>query len=130
MTILEKLTKLEKEASDFGFKWENSDQIMAQIQSECAEIKVHLNNDSSDANDPNRALLQEEIGDLLHAVFSLCVFNQFNPQETLEQSITKFQRRFEIVKSLAIQDGLTSLNGLGFKELMKYWDKAKNKAKD
>ena len=42
MTVLEKLTDLEKDAERFGFKWETPHQIMAQIRSECVEIDEHL----------------------------------------------------------------------------------------
>ena len=42
MSILTKLTRLEKEAVEFGFKWETPQQIKEQILSEVAEIDVHL----------------------------------------------------------------------------------------
>src|SRR5690349_12823933 len=112
MTIFDKLVTAENEADNFGFRWENAGQILAQIQSECAEVKVHLENVT------NMTELQEEIGDLLHAVFSLCVFYKFNPAETLEKSVDKFTRRFYEVKRLAQQQGLTTLNGKSFDELM------------
>ena len=42
MDLLEKVVILEDDASQFGFRWETAEQIMKQIQSECAEIKEHL----------------------------------------------------------------------------------------
>lgn len=121
MTLLEKLTTLENEADRYGFKWENAHQIMAQIQSECVEINEHLDLTESE----NRVRLQEEIGDLLHAVFSLCVFSKFDPEETLTKSVDKFERRFNAVKALAQEKGLETLNGMSFGELMQFWNKAK-----
>ena len=118
MDTLKKLAVLDKEAADFGFKWDTTDQIVAQIQSEIAEIDVHL-------KDGDQKKLQEEVGDLLHAVFSLCLFCQFSPEETLEKSINKFERRFRMIQRLAIEKGLHTLNGLSFKELMAFWDQAK-----
>lgn len=118
MDILTKLTTLENEATNFGFKWETSNQIMSQIKSELLEIENHL-------KDGDRKKLQEEIGDLLHAVFSLCVFNQFDPETTITNSVDKFEHRFKIVQRLAIKDGLMTLNGKSFDDLMTYWDKAK-----
>lgn len=119
--ILEKLIQIEKEAETFGFKWENPHQIMAQIQSECVEVNEHLN--ACQPENSNR--LQEEIGDLLHAVFSLCIFCKFPLEETLTKSIDKFERRFNKVKSLAKENALQTLNGMPFDELMKFWDSAK-----
>jgi uncharacterized protein YabN with tetrapyrrole methylase and pyrophosphatase domain len=116
--ILKKLTALEREAADFGFQWENSGQIMEQIKSEIAEVDVHL-------KDGDRNKLQDEIGDLLHAVFSLCVFHEFNPEKTLMHSVEKFERRFRAVEQLAKEQGLDNLRGLPFQELMVFWDQAK-----
>lgn len=118
MDILNKLTALEKNASAFGFKWENPQQILAQVRSEISEIEIHLQD-----HDANK--LQEEIGDLLHAVFSLCVFCQFDPQDTLTNSINKFKQRFNKVQELAYSQGLSTLNGKSFEELMLIWDSAK-----
>ena len=124
MSLLEKIITLEKEAEDFGFKWETAHQIMAQIRSECDEISVHLKNPSSD---PDKIALQEEIGDLLHAVFSLCVFCKLSPQATLEKTLNKFELRLRAVKEIANAKGLTSLDGCSFDELMEYWNKAKKR---
>jgi len=118
MTVIDKLNRLEQEAMDFGFKWETTDQIKDQILSEIAEIDVHL-------HDQDRSKLQEELGDLLHAVFSLTVFCGFNPQETLSMSADKFEKRFLAVKQIAAQKGLNTLNGLNFDELMAIWAQAK-----
>ncbi len=122
MSVLEKLTKLEIEASNYGFKWENPHQIMDQIKSECVEIDEHLNPPASD-----QLKLQEEIGDLLHAVFSLCVFCEFDPAETLKNSVDKFERRLNSVKMIAEENGMTTLNGHAFDELMQFWDQAKKR---
>jgi ATP diphosphatase len=86
--------------------------------SELTEIDAHL-------NDPVKNKLQEEMGDLLHAAFSLCIFLKLDPMITLEKSISKFERRFNAVKQIAKQQNLTSLNGKPFDELMNFWNKAK-----
>lgn len=123
MNILERLTHLEKEAEQFGFKWDNTHQIMTQIKSECDEIDEHL----SHVTNVNKFKLQEEIGDLMHAVFSLCVFCEFNAKETLEKSVNKFERRLNAVKTIAQENGIVSLNGYTFDDLMKFWDQAKKR---
>lgn len=119
--LLEKVEFLEKAASDFGFRWENGGQIMAQIRSELLEISEHIDNKSSSST----PLLQEEIGDLIHAAFSLCVFFELSPQETLEKALSKFERRFMEVKKLAHNQGLADLVGRPFDELMNFWNQAK-----
>lgn len=124
MDLLDKVVALEDEASRFGFRWETTTQIMNQIQSECIEIEAHLHEDVHHAD---TAELQEEIGDLLHAVFSLCVFCKLSPRDTLEQTLIKFERRLNAVKSIAEEKGLTGLDGHSFDELMNIWDHAKQR---
>lgn len=120
MAIFEKLIQLEKTAAEFGFKWETANQIISQIESEVTEVTVHL-------KDNEKTKLQEEIGDLLHAVFSLCVFCKLDPQETLTNSVNKFERRFKAVQQLAADEGLKTLSGQSFDKLMLLWDQAKQK---
>lgn len=123
MDLLEKVAALELVAEQFGFRWETTAQIMEQIQSECIEINEHLQHQ----NEPiNQLELQEEIGDLLHAVFSLCIFCKFNAKATLEKTLVKFERRLNAVIELTQRKGLTNLEGHSFDELMQIWRQAKH----
>ena len=122
MKILEKIVTLENEADAFGFRWENASQIIDQIESECQEIREELKTCS---NSHENLKLQEEIGDLFHAVFSLCVFCQFDPETTLGRTTDKFERRLHFVKQIAREEGYSSLEGFSFEDLMKIWSKAK-----
>ncbi|MCX7115270.1 MAG: nucleoside triphosphate hydrolase [Gammaproteobacteria bacterium] len=124
MELLDKIVVLEEAASNFGFRWETTEQIMAQIQSECIEINEHL---VSPAEQVSQLDLQEEIGDLLHAVFSLCVFCKLSPRETLSQTLAKFECRLNAVKEITQEQGLTSLEGHSFDALMEIWKKAKGR---
>ncbi len=123
MTLFEKILKLEKEAAEFGFRWESVEQIMQQIKSECGEINEHLMDDIVH----NPAALQDEIGDLLHAVFSLCVFCQFDPETTLQNTLEKFARRLQAVKVITQEKQRDNLQGQPFTELMAIWNQAKNR---
>ncbi len=122
LDLLEKVLQLELDAAKFGFCWENAAQIMEQIQSECLEVNEHL---SSVDGQRDEAALQEEIGDLLHAVFSLCVFCKLNPKETLKKTVEKFERRMLAVKAIAVEEGFKHLEGFSFDALMVFWEKAK-----
>ena len=125
MDLLERVVVLENAASEFGFEWETTSQIMAQIQSECDEVNEHL---LQGASSDNQVELQEEIGDLLHAVFSLCVFCKLSPRETLQQTLDKFEGRLNAVRDIAREEGIDNLAGYPFDELMAIWQKAKVRA--
>ena len=123
MAIFEEIEKLEQGAAAFGLQWETKDQIMTQIRNECLEIEEHLHSPEQ------REALQDEIGDLLHATFSLCVFNNFSPEVTLRKSLDKFEHRLNAMKDIAKEQGLPHLRGKSFDELMQYWEQAKTRAK-
>ncbi|RUR14194.1 MazG nucleotide pyrophosphohydrolase domain-containing protein [Legionella sp. km772] len=120
-TIFDDVDNLEKEAVLFGLQWETKAQIMAQIRNECLEIEEHL-----EAKD-KRDALQDEIGDLMHAVFSLCTYCNFDTELTLRKSLNKFEYRLNAMKVIAKEQGLDNLQGKSFDELMHYWDLAKQR---
>ncbi|MDF1758722.1 MAG: MazG nucleotide pyrophosphohydrolase domain-containing protein [Legionellaceae bacterium] len=122
MDIIDKIEYLEHESNKFGFAWEKSSQIMEQIKSECLEVEEHLHPDNIEKN---RDDLQEEIGDLLHAVFSLCVFVDCDIKETITKTADKFESRLNMVKLIAHEQGLEGLSGHSFDKLMQIWDEAK-----
>lgn len=124
LKLLDKLTDLELAAEKFGLRWENISQIIDQIKSELDEVNEHID---VSQNINNKSAFQNEIGDLLHATFSLCVFCGFSPQETLAKAINKFEKRFEAIKQHANENGLSDLNDHTFEELMAYWAHAKQK---
>ena len=120
-TIFDDVDNLEKEAVLFGLQWETKAQIMAQIRNECLEIEEHL-----EAKD-KRDALQDEIGDLMHAVFSLCTYCNFDTELTLRKSLNKFEYRLNAMKVITKEHGLDNLQGKSFDELMHYWDLAKQR---
>ena len=120
-SVFDDIERLEKQAVSLGFQWETAAQIMTQIRSECLEIEEHL-----EVTD-KQAALQEEIGDLLHAVFSLCTYCHFDTELTLQKSLNKFEHRLSAVKAIAKERGLDNLHGQSFDKLMHYWELAKQR---
>lgn len=120
-TIFDKIEDLEKAAILFGLQWESKAQILAQIRNECIEIAEHLETKEQ------RDALQEEIGDLMHAVFSLCISCDFDPELTLKKALDKFEHRLNTMKAIAKEDGHDNLQGKTFNELMHYWELAKQR---
>lgn len=120
--LLNQVEKQERVAKKFGFYWENYGQLIEQIQSECAEVE-----DAYSQGD--RAHLQEELGDLIHAAISLVIFFKFNPHETLQKSIEKFQQRYDALVEIAQKDGYEDLHRQSFEVLLSYWNQAKIQAK-
>jgi len=122
MKLLEKLTTLEMEGKEFGFYWSDAQEIFNQIASECREIKEAFLNEGAGPH------LQEEIGDLIHAAFSLCLFFGYEAEETLEKSVMKFEKRFKTMQTLVNQAGLSHLKDQPLSILLKFWQQAKRES--
>jgi GNAT superfamily N-acetyltransferase/phosphoribosyl-ATP pyrophosphohydrolase len=115
-----KLLDLEKDARSFGFDWPDQLRILDQIMDECREIREDLENKA------NNHKIQEEIGDLLHAVISLCRFSGFDPEDTLKKINHKFSKRMTILKELVQKKGLKDLKGKSMEYMLTFWDEAKS----
>jgi uncharacterized protein YabN with tetrapyrrole methylase and pyrophosphatase domain len=122
MEIFKKLTQLELDSKEYGFYWPNTASVIEQIKSEVIEVEELL----QDKNHSKKHL-QEEIGDLIHAVFSLCLYCNYDPKITLNNSLEKFKKRYKKVKELALKDGLMDLRNTPIEKSMQYWHIAKNK---
>lgn len=123
MSVFKQLIEIEEEANNFGFQWPNVHLILEQIKSECDEIEQAFNHGHPSHD------LQEEVGDLLHSVFSLCLFLNFDPEQTLALAIGKFAKRFMLVKEIAKKQGYMTLQGEDITVLMTLWREAKQSVK-
>jgi uncharacterized protein YabN with tetrapyrrole methylase and pyrophosphatase domain len=125
MDIWERLVDLEEKSKDFGLEWPNAITILQQIESECREIREHLDNAQ-----PNQKELQEEIGDLMHASMSLSWFLGFDSKNVLDKACHKFENRLAMMKDIAKEQGYSDLKGKDFKFLLDVWALAKSRLKD
>lgn len=116
--LLKRIEKQEADARHYGFFWQNVNQIISQIHSECKEVQEAWNKNDKES-------LQDEVGDLMQASVSLAIFCGLDPQETLSKSVDKFQARYEKVQRLAKDDGYDNLQQQPFEVLISYWNKAK-----
>jgi uncharacterized protein YabN with tetrapyrrole methylase and pyrophosphatase domain len=111
--------QLEKQAKEIGFYWSNPQQILTQIRSEVTEIEQVIEPKGSHEQ------LNKEIGDLFHAVLSLCYFFDLNLDEVLKKSLNKFEKRFTLLKKLMTELQIKTLHGNAQKAL-DLWEKAKD----
>lgn len=121
--VLNELIVLQQEAIDFGFNWPNINMLMQQIINECKEIEqAHQNNEST-------YRIQEEIGDLLCATISLCIFYGFDIKQTIFKNNNKFRDRLKALKLITKSQGLNNLHQQPIKLLISLWNKAKKTTK-
>lgn len=119
---LNKLLTAEKKAIDCGFVWPNSDMALDQLISEAHEVRQAIGENES------RERIQEEIGDLIHASLSLCIFMKFDVEETLIQAGNKFEKRLSKMLKIAQEQGYSSLKNQPTEVLLHLWELAKQQA--
>lgn len=108
----------DKNARAIGFYWENDGQILDQIISECAEVRAAASTSDTSHH-------REEIGDLLHAVLTLCFYHDIDIGDLLKDAYGKFQGRFLSLEKEMTGAGLKTLSGLSFDDLKCLWERAK-----
>lgn len=120
MTPLQQLIETENAARNFGFDWPNQKMIIEQTIAECHEVLEDIQKGAH----PNK--IQEEIGDVLHAAISLCIFSGFDVEETLSKTNQKFKARMAAMEILTKELGLQNLKGQSMGFMLELWDKAKH----
>ena len=116
---LRNLIELEKNARAYGFEWPDPFMILDQVIDECREIREDI---AYQAGSPK---VQEEVGDLLHAVLSLCFHLGYDVEETIEGIHVKFSRRMSLLKDLVKKRGLKNLRGQSIDSALLIWKEVK-----
>jgi len=119
-STLDKLVALELAGNDFGFYWPKVDYIFDQIANESKEVQDAI----ADRESPIR--IQEEIGDLLHAVISVCIFYGYNPLEILTNATSKYDKRLSCLKEVTYKNGLSNLHNESLETKLAFWKEAKS----
>ena len=97
--IFKEFVLLDQQAKAFGFYWEAISAILRQIDSECQEVLAELSNPK---------LLQEELGDLLHAMICCIIFLGLDLSKELEAYVDQFDssdvapRLFNLSSNIAL----------------------------
>ena len=117
LPALMRAEKVGKKASCFDF--ENAEQVLDKINEEIAELK-----EAADSGD--RSAVEEEMGDLLLTVTSLCRKLGVESEVALAKATDKFIDRFEAVEKEAAKLG-KGMDELSNDMLNDIWDQIKHK---
>lgn len=110
--------KLTKWAARVGFDWPTTEEVLAKIDEELAEVRVEI-----DTVAP-RERLEDEIGDLLFAVANLARKLDIDPEAALRGTNDKFTRRFHRIEAALAQRG-KSPDRSDLAEMDALWNEAK-----
>ena len=116
LPALMRATKVGKKASCFDF--ENTEAVMDKLAEEMVEVSEAI-----EEND--RAAIEEEIGDLLLTVTSLCRKLDVDAEAALNRATDKFISRFNTIENEVLSEG-KDIKAMTMPELDAIWDKIKH----
>lgn len=117
LPALMRAEKVGKKAKCFDFA--DEDEVVEKIHEEMAELRV-----ASVAGDADAC--EEEVGDLLLSITSLCRKLSIDPEVALNRATDKFIRSFELLENAVTAEGKTMEN-LSSEELNRIWNENKHK---
>lgn len=117
LPALMRAEKVGKKAKCFDFA--DEDEVVEKIHEEMAELRV-----ASVAGDADAC--EEEVGDLLLSITSLCRKLSIDPEVALNRATDKFIRRFELLENAVTAEG-KSMENLSSEELNRIWNENKHK---
>ena len=117
LPALMRAEKVGKKAKCFDFA--DADEVMDKVCEELTEL-------SDAVNDGNYDAMEEEMGDLLLTVTSLCRKLKIDPELALSKATNKFIDRFDLVEQAVIDAG-KDIDDVTNQELNSIWDEIKHK---
>ena len=117
LPALTRAVKLQKRAARVGFDWPSTDQVVAKITEEAAEL-VEARESLTEAE------VAEEFGDLLFVMANLARHLKVDPEAALRAANAKFSRRFARIEDWLAEDGRTP-DRSDLAEMDALWNRAK-----
>lgn len=119
LPALQRAQQVQVRAARVGFDWAATEDVVAKVEEELAEVKAALASGDEEA-------VGDEIGDLLFAVVNLSRFRKLHAEQMLERTIKKFIRRFQDVEAGARDLGKKP-DEMSLAELDALWEAAKRR---
>lgn len=117
LPALTRAVKLQKRAARVGFDWPSTDEVLAKMREEMAELV-----EARDSLGPEE--VAEEFGDLMFVMANLARHMEVDPEAALRAANAKFTRRFEKIEAWLAEAGKTpAMSDLA--EMDGLWNRAK-----
>ena len=117
LPALMRAEKVGKKAKCFDFG--DADEVMDKVEEELTELGEAIRKE-------DRTSMEEEMGDLLLSLTSLCRKLGIDPEVALNRATDKFIGRFSVIETAVLEAGLT-MDEVGVEELNRIWDENKHK---
>ena len=121
LPALTRAVKLQNRAARVGFDWPSTDEVLAKLAEEMAELV--------EARETlGQAEIVEEMGDMLFVMANLCRHMKIDPEAALRGANAKFIRRFNRIEDWLAETGRAPA-GSNLAEMDALWNRAKAEEK-
>ncbi len=121
LPALTRAIKLQNKAAKVGFDWPSLAPVFDKLNEEIAELEAAI---AASKDQPDRAAIEEEFGDLLFVVANVARHLKLDPEAALRAANEKFSRRFRYIEAqLAARGSSPAQSDLA--EMDALWDEAK-----
>ncbi|MBO0765770.1 MAG: nucleoside triphosphate pyrophosphohydrolase [Hyphomicrobiaceae bacterium] len=136
LPALTRAVKLQNKAACVGFDWPSLAPVFDKVKEEVAELEeaiAKLPPGAATMSDPkgreglspaDRAMIEEEFGDLLFVVANVARHLKLDPETALRSANAKFTRRFHAIERKLAAGGRTPAHST-LAEMDRLWDEAK-----
>lgn len=130
LPALQRAYRLQAKAARVGFDWNETAPVLDKIREEFDEVEAEIRACDAAESTPEsdapaaREKLAGEIGDLLFAIVNLARFLHIEPEQALQQTNRKFQKRFEFIEEALHAQGREPADS-DLEEMDALWEKAK-----
>lgn len=117
LPALMRARRITDNASQVGFDWESTRDVMAKLDEEWNELKRAIHSG-------RKAEIEDELGDILFVLVNLSRFLKLNPEDALNKTTRKFENRFHYIEAQAKKQG-KNLKEMTLAEMDRLWEQAK-----
>lgn len=117
LPAMSRAVKLTARAARVGFDWPDVDYVFDKLHEELDELKVEMASG-------DRALIREELGDVLFVCANLARWLKVEPEDALRAANAKFVRRFRHVEARLAERGKTPEQS-DLAEMDAYWNEVR-----
>ena len=118
--------KLQKRAARVGFDWTATDDVIAKIEEELAELRQAVSETGENEEPLDQEAVSAEFGDLLFSIVNHARRLGVDPESALRRANTKFEWRFRQMETEMASSG-RDLERLSLAEYDEAWERAKKR---
>ncbi|MEK9139031.1 MAG: nucleoside triphosphate pyrophosphohydrolase [Bacteroidota bacterium] len=117
LPALQRALRVQERAAKVGFDWKRIDDVWNKVEEELGELKKTLRT-------KNKKRREDEFGDFLFALVNYARFIDVNPENSLRNTIEKFNRRFRYIEQELKKAG-KDIHDSSLEEMDEHWNRAK-----